>query len=176
VQHNQLEENVKDTKNTGISGAIALLIGVVIGAFGFWSASKTVNSVPDVPETNPLDTLDLTEDEKGEADSTFEDVTPDTSTLMDSLEGISVDGPDADLVKVRVLGVERAKHVAMWGTKGLNGDQPTKFQRLVDLTTEHLLNIKKNSPKVSPDERRIIDSILEDRVAAGEADAAVLSI
>ena len=169
---------MKDTKEKGIGSAVALLIGVVIGAFGFWSASKTVNSVPDVPtpEADPLETLGLTEEEKSTDEVVFENTTPDTSTLMDSLEGISVDGPIADLVKVRVLGLERAKHVAMWGTKGVNGDEPTSFKRLVDLTTEHLLNIKKNSPKVSTDERRIVDSILEDRVAEGTADAAILEI
>ena len=118
----------------------------------------------------------MTEEEKSTDEVVFENTTPDTSTLMDSLEGISVDGPIADLVKVRVLGLERAKHVAMWGTKGVNGDEPTSFKRLVDLTTEHLLNIKKNSPKVSTDERRIVDSILEDRVAEGTADAAILEI
>jgi hypothetical protein len=117
-------------------------------------------------------TVDLSQDD---GVVTFENITPDSSTLLDSLEGIAVDGTNADLVKVRVLGVERAKLVAMWGSKGVNGDESTKFQRMADLTTEHLLNIKKNSPKVTPDERRIIDSILEDRVASGEADADVLA-
>jgi hypothetical protein len=46
----------------------------------------------------------------------------------------------------------------------------------VELSTEHLLNIKNNSQKVTPHELRLIDSILEDRVAAGEADADVLGV
>jgi hypothetical protein len=101
---------------------------------------------------------------------------PDNTTLIDSLEGIEVPGEGADLLKVRVLGIERAKMVAMWGSKGHDHTEPTKFQRLVDLTTEHLVNIKANSSHVTDDERRLIDSILEDRVAAGEADADVLGI
>jgi hypothetical protein len=104
------------------------------------------------------------------------DDTPKTTTLIDSLEDIEVPGDKADLLKVRVLGLERAKLVAMWGSKGVNHDQPTVFQRLNDLTPEHLVNIKNNSLAVTEDERRIITSILEDRVASGEVDPDVLGV
>jgi hypothetical protein len=106
------------------------------------------------------------------------DITPtpaDSSILIDSLSGIGVSGKDVDLVKVRVLGVERAKVVAMWGYKGTKRDQPATFKRFIDLTTDHLLNIKKNSKMVTSDELRIIDSILEDRIASGEVDANILN-
>jgi hypothetical protein len=105
------------------------------------------------------------------------DDTPEPSesaTLIDSLQGIKESGMVADLIKVRVLGLARAKVVAMWGSKGRDGSEGTVFQRFLDLTTEHLLNIKRNSNSVSIDEKRIIDSILEDRVAAGTEDPSIL--
>ena len=136
-----------NNKDTGIG--IALLAGAIIGALGMWTAKRTAVS----PTTK---------------DSFDEDV------LVNSLEDISVLGTQADLLKVRVLGLERAKVVAMWGSKGISREEPTKFQRMADLTTEHLLNIKKHSEKVTIDERRIIDSILEDRVASGAEDASIL--
>ena len=159
------------TKQTSGIGVLALLAGAAIGAFGVWATLK--------PEGDDSDTLTLDLSHEGDSDpivevGEYENVTPDTTTLLDSLEGLEVPGTEADLVYVRVLGLERAKLVAMWGYKGLNGNDPTKFQRLADLTTEHLLNIKANSTKVTKAERRIIDSILEDRVASGEVDAAVL--
>lgn len=171
MQHNELEvteEDVKSTKESSAVSVIAFLAGLAVGFFVKTPESKPTSS----PLMSEVPTVDLSQDD---GVVTFENITPDSSTLLDSLEGIAVDGTNADLVKVRVLGVERAKLVAMWGSKGVNGDESTKFQRMADLTTEHLLNIKKNSPKVTPDERRIIDSILEDRVASGEADADVLA-
>ena len=143
------------TKTTGI-GILAFLTILVAGAWGVVAAKKD-------------------EEDKAEK-GRYEDITPDTTTLIDSLEGIEVPGDSADLLKVRVLGLERAKLIAMWGSKGVNHDEPTKFNRLVDLTTEHLVNIKNNSANVSEDEKRIIGSILEDRVASGEADADVLGL
>lgn len=156
-----------ETKVTTI-GAIAFLAGVAVGALGLLatqeSETESLDLTGDMPEPTTIPVAG------------YVNVTPDNGTILDSLEGIEVAGTEADLVKVRVLGVERAKAVAMWGSKGLSGDEPTKFQRLVDLTTEHLLNIKANSQKVTPDERRIIDSILEDRVAAGDVDADAVGI
>lgn len=160
-----------ETKVTTV-GALAFLAGVVIGAFGLLATQ-------DAADDEAVDSLDLTGDMPEPTTIPmpgYVNVTPDNTTLLDSLEGISVQGTEADLVKVRVLGLERAKLVAMWGSKGLNGDEPTKFQRFSDLTTEHLLNIKNNSQKVTDDEKRIIVSILEDRVASGEVDADVLGV
>ena len=169
------------TTKTGI-GVLALVTGVVIGALGMFVAKKE-----EEPEGGVLiigfhdDSEGISEGDESGAQGTgdndeFEDHTPDNTTLIDSLEGIEVPGEGADLLKVRVLGIERAKMVAMWGSKGQDHTEPTKFQRLVDLTTEHLVNIKANSSHVTDDERRLIDSLLEDRVAAGEADADVLGI
>jgi len=108
----------------------------------------------------------------------FDDTTPDksdSSTLIDGLEGVTIPGKQFKGITVRTAGLAYAKTVAMWGTKGKFADQPTTFQRLVDLTTEHLIAIKTNSQKVTDDERLVINSILEDRVAAGEADESVLN-
>ena len=169
------------TTKTGI-GVLALVTGVVIGALGMFVAKKE-----EEPEGGVLiigfhdDSEGISEGDESGAQGTGDndefDHTPDNTTLIDSLEGIEVPGEGADLLKVRVLGIERAKMVAMWGSKGQDHTEPTKFQRLVDLTTEHLVNIKANSSHVTDDERRLIDSILEDRIAAALlVDADVLGI
>ena len=172
--------------NKASIGVLAFLTGVVVGAVGMFTTKKPdkvlgvvfIHDGEDGPQViHDGEDPDGPQGENSQGDNPeFEDLTPDNSTLIDSLEGIEVSGDAADLLKVRVLDVERAKMLAMWGSKGVNQDEPTKFQRLVDLTTEHLVNIKKNSQHVTDDERRIIDSILEDRVAAGEADAGVLEL
>jgi hypothetical protein len=145
------------------------------------------NTTPDAPFMSDekaaqalaeLETLD-TESVDATVDAEHLNDTPELSpaaTLIDSLQGIEVSGESATLVKVRVLGVERAKYVAMWGTKGVDGNSPTVFKRLIDLTTEHLVNIREKSVKVSEDEKVIIESILEDRVAAGTDPESVLAI
>lgn len=105
------------------------------------------------------------------------DDTPESSesaTLIDSLQGIEESGVDADVVKVRTLGVARAAVVAVWGSKGVDGTSPTVFKRFLDLSTDHLVNIRDKSTKVTDDEKRVIESILENRVAAGKADNSVL--
>jgi hypothetical protein len=140
--------------------------------------NDTKSVAPAVPTASPIPASPVPTAPFMSEDAELVDDTPEpstASTLIDSLQDIEVAGDAADLVKVRVLGVERAKAVAMWGSKGQNHDEPTKFKRFLDLTTEHLLNIKNNSQAVTDDEIRIIDSILEDRVASGEADASVLT-
>jgi hypothetical protein len=191
-----------NAKGTSIVGVLAFLTGVVVGALGM--KAKKENEEPELVgvlvvhhhsdedpctdsncpvhgdgnDDSPLETAGDENGENGEPQGPDggENITPDTTTLIDSLEGIEVPGDHADLLKIRILGLERAKAVAMWGSKGVNGDQSTTFKRFADLTTEHLVNIKKNSVHVTDDERTIIDSILEDRVASGAADAAVLEV
>lgn len=150
-----------NTKQTAGIGILAFVTGLAAGAWAAFAAKKNEPS----GLTFIFDETHGSENEGLEG----ENVTPDTTTLIDSLEGIEVLGTHAQLFKVRVLGLERAKAVAMWGTKGVNHNEPTKFKRLADLTIEHLFNIKNNSEHVTDDERAIIDSILEDR----EASAAV---
>ena len=86
--------------------------------------------------------------------------------LIESLRGISAAGDGADILTIHVLGLERAKLVAMRGTKGVNRDEPTMFVRYMDMTNSHLENALKFGRNVSGDEKRIIESILEDRAAA----------
>jgi hypothetical protein len=69
----------------------------------------------------------------------------------------------ADLVEVKVNGLDQAKQVAVWLTKGLDRTQPASAVRLVDCTSDHLKNIVANKPNLSPDYLRVIDSILADR-------------
>jgi hypothetical protein len=147
-------------------GLLALGAAVVVGIL---AAKETILSIPEVPgKDEDGDESDI--NSFGESGD-FENITPDnSSTLLDSLEGISVPGTDADIVYVGILGLERAKLVAMWGSRGTGGTEPTKFQRFVDLSTDHLVAIRDNSHHVSKFEKRLIESILEDRVAAGEAD------
>lgn len=152
------------TKETTGIGIFAFLVGVAMGAWGVFTTNKKEESKFDIVEFSRWDDESIN---SSNADK-FENVTPNTTTIIDSLENITVNGDVADIVNVKVLGIERAKFVAMWGTKGVNGDDPIKFKRLVDLTTDHLINIKKNSLKVTEDELCIIDSILEDRIAFGE--------
>lgn len=166
---------------TATTGIIAFLTGLTLGALGTFAAKKKESTLNFMfLGDEPTETGSCCGGQCGVPptcggdEPEFENITPDTSTLIDSLQGIEVPGDVATLLKVRVLGVERAKAVAMWGTKGINHDEPCKFKRLADLTTEHLLNIKNNSRVATPDEITIIDSILEDRVASGEADASVL--
>lgn len=75
-------------------------------------------------------------------------------------------GVRADLVEIRVDGIAQAKEHAVWLTKGIDHGQPVAVVRLIDCTSDHLKNIVLNKPNLSPDYRRVIDSILEDR---GEA-------
>jgi hypothetical protein len=72
----------------------------------------------------------------------------------------------ADLIEIKVNGIDDAKEQAVWLTKGLDRSQPATAVRLIDCTSDHLKNIVANKPNLSPDYRRVIEAILEDR---GEA-------
>lgn len=69
----------------------------------------------------------------------------------------------ADLIEIKVDGLDAAKQNAVWLTKGVDRSQPATAVRLVDCTSDHLKNIVVNKPGLSPDYRRVIESILEDR-------------
>lgn len=147
------------SKSAGIFG-IGFLAGLGTGRF-FGGKNKTVDVA--APPALPVTT--------GPADSPTTTTNPsDGSTmLIESLRGISAAGDGADILTIHVLGLERAKLVAMRGTKGINRDEATKFVRFVDMSTEHLENTLKFGRNVSGDEKRIIESILEDRMAADGA-------
>ena len=74
----------------------------------------------------------------------------------------TIPGTRADLLEIRVNGLDAAKQNAVWLTKGLDRG-PATCVRLVDCTTDHLKNIVLNKPDLTPDYLRIIESILEDR-------------
>jgi hypothetical protein len=153
-------------------GGIAFLLGLGVGAVA------TVFAQPLFPEREAVTELDTDLEDGDEFDNTTEEEINDagepSGALIDSLQGITVSGRDAKMVTVRVLGIERAKAVAMWGTKGIDGDEPTTFRRIADLSTEHLVNIRDKSSRASESDIAIINSVLEDRVAAGEADESLL--
>ena len=69
----------------------------------------------------------------------------------------------ADLVTIKVNGLDQAKQNAVWLTKGQDRTQPATAVRLVDCTSDHLKNIVLNKPDLTPDYLRVIESILEDR-------------
>jgi hypothetical protein len=69
----------------------------------------------------------------------------------------------ADLIEIRVNGMDEAKKYAVWLTKGQDRTQPATPVLLADCTSDHLKNIVANKPSLSADYRRIIESILEDR-------------
>jgi len=105
-----------------------------------------------------------------DAPTTTTNPTDGSTKLIESLRGISAAGDGADVLTIRVLGLERAKLVAMRGTKGVNRDEPTTFVRYMDMTDAHLENTLKFGKNVSGDEKRVIESILEDRQAASGGD------
>lgn len=53
-----------------------------------------------------------------------------------------------------------------WGTRGKDGDQPLKYVKLVDCTTEHLHAILDTQSQILPLVRSVIHAILEDRTKA----------
>lgn len=69
----------------------------------------------------------------------------------------------ADLIEIKVNGLEAAKQNAVWLTKGLDRTQPATAVLLADCTSDHLKNIVLNKPDLTEDYLRIIESILEDR-------------
>jgi hypothetical protein len=71
--------------------------------------------------------------------------------------------PRADLIEIKVNGLDQAKQNAVWLTKGLDRSQPAVAVRLTDCTSDHLKNIVVNKPNLSPDYRRVIEAILEER-------------
>ena len=142
-------------KKTGIAGTIGFLAGVAIGAFGLWATFRNI----DEQELEEID--DLAEEEV--ADHILVAKIPVSAFVSDSLKGLKISGKDADIYRVRVAGAEWAKTVAVWGSKGKEGDQPTEFSLLQELSTEHLTNILEKSQNATHDERRLIEIILEER-------------
>jgi hypothetical protein len=69
----------------------------------------------------------------------------------------------ADLIEIKVNGIDDAKEQAVWLTKGLDRSQPATAVRLIDCTSDHLKNIVMNKPNLSADYRHVIEAILEDR-------------
>src|SRR5271168_2644940 len=74
----------------------------------------------------------------------------------------TVQGVRADLIEIKVNGIDAAKANAVWLTKGLDRSAATCVL-LVDCTTDHLKNIVLNKPDLSADYLRVIEAILEDR-------------
>lgn len=56
------------------------------------------------------------------------------------------------------------KLTAIWGTKGPNGDGPTTYINLLNAQTDHLEQILKNCHYISENTKKIIKSILSDRM------------
>lgn len=88
---------------------------------------------------------------------------PDTAAPT----AISVDAAPApvraDLIEIKVNGLDQAKQSAVWLTKGLDRSQPAVAVRLTDCTSDHLKNIVATKPNLSPDYLRVIVAILEER-------------
>lgn len=51
----------------------------------------------------------------------------------------------------------------IWGTKGIDGDQPTTYKLIRDLDTDHLINILNNCPHIRKETRNYIELQLEKR-------------
>jgi hypothetical protein len=119
---------------------------------GVWTTDTTAKTdsttpLPPPPTFRPLTTLDAA-------------LAPAPSTL-----DLAVSQPSsrADLIEIRVNGLDEAKKNAVWLTKGQDRTQPATAVKLVDCTTDHLKNIVTNKPNLSADYRRVIEAILEDR-------------
>ena len=145
-----MASNDKFGAGLGIGAAIGFFVGLLT------RKPKSLNLTSEaVPDAGSVTAVDVSTD--------------GTNMLIESLRGISAAGDGADILKIQVLGLERAKLVAMRGTKGVNRDEPTRFIRFMDMTNDHLENTLKFGKNVSGDEKRIIESILEDRLAAAGA-------
>jgi hypothetical protein len=94
--------------------------------------------------------------------STTPSTTLSTTTSAAAVAPATVQGVRADLIEIKVNGIDDAKEYAVWLTKGLDRG-PATAVRLIDLTSDHLKNIVQNKPNLSPDYLRVITAILEDR-------------
>lgn len=74
----------------------------------------------------------------------------------------TIPGTRADLIEIKVNGIDAAKQNAVWLTKGLDRTTATCV-RLMDCTSDHLKNIVANKPDLTPSYLRVIEAILEDR-------------
>jgi hypothetical protein len=86
--------------------------------------------------------------------------------------GIWMFKPLAGECQVRILDPEEIpdtesmvwrKEMAIWGTRGIKGDQPLKYIHLKDADTEHLEAILETQ-RVSPQTAEVITSILDQRI------------
>lgn len=59
------------------------------------------------------------------------------------------------------------KYEAKWGTYGKNGDEPLRYVRLVDCSTEHLMSILRTERQIEENYVTIIKEILSDRKVNG---------
>jgi hypothetical protein len=75
----------------------------------------------------------------------------------------TIPGVRAELIEIKVNGLDAAKQNAVWLTKGIDRTNPTTAVRLMDCTSDHLKNIVANKPDLTADYLRIIESILQDR-------------
>jgi hypothetical protein len=146
---------------TGENMSPELGVGILIGAVAGFALGRAIRVLK---ARKQEDAAPMTVDDINSVSA----VPYEGKALVDSLRGIKVPGTAAKLYRVRVLGLERAKEIAMWGTKGVNHDQPTMFERLADLPVEHLRNILANSPTVTEPERIVINAILEEREALAD--------
>jgi hypothetical protein len=92
-------------------------------------------------------------------------VAPTAPAVPDTLDA-AIAGPStgrADLITIKVNGIDQAKQNAVWLTKGQDRTQPATAVRLVDCTSDHLKAIVLNKPDLSADYLRVIEAILEDR-------------
>lgn len=95
---------------------------------------------------------------------------PATTTAADPIT-VRIPDPNFDpttqtrqeLVDSTVNGLDAAKAVATWMSKGKDRTQPVTFMLLKDCTTDHLKNIILNKPNLSADYKRVIESLLTDR-------------
>lgn len=72
--------------------------------------------------------------------------------------------PNPGYIEIAVSSFEQAKRLAEWGTYGKNGNEPLRWVRLIDCSTEHLENILRTQPQIRGHiYQRIIKSILNDR-------------
>jgi len=73
---------------------------------------------------------------------------------------------------VAAMGLDHAKDIAAWGTRGKSGVEPLRYVLLKDCDTDHLQAILENCGYISSDYRVIIKSILSDR-GVGDLVAAI---
>ena len=87
---------------------------------------------------------------------------PQMDSLLDNMIRVAIAESNGNPINVYRVKEEAVYH-AVWGTYGPNGDEPLKYVRLIDCSTDHLRNILRTQKQIDPSTRDIINKIFDMR-------------